>query len=98
MREGRPDFDRLHKAFHRALLEACGSERLLRLHDDLYYQAYRYRRTMMSRFTEHGGFVATHKLLADLVLSRNASRAEDELASHLRQTLRIVYGAEGPAT
>ena len=36
MREGTPEFDRLHKAFHRSLLEACGSDRLLRLHDDLY--------------------------------------------------------------
>ncbi|WP_342363877.1 GntR family transcriptional regulator [Terrarubrum flagellatum] len=92
MREGTPEFDRLHKAFHRSLLEACGSERLLRLHDDLYYQAYRYRRTMMSRFSEHGSFVEAHRTLADAVLSRDATRAEAELAQHLRQTLNIVYG------
>lgn len=97
MREGTPGFDRLHKAFHRSLLEACGSERLLRLHDDLYYQAYRYRRTMMSRLSEHGSFVESHKLLADLALSRDAEQAETELASHLRQTLRIVYGPDGTA-
>ncbi|HEV7415355.1 GntR family transcriptional regulator [Tianweitania sediminis] len=95
MREGLPGFDHLHKAFHRSLLEACGSERLLRLHDDLYFQAYRYRRTMMSRFSEHGTFVTSHKLLADLVLSRDAQKAEAELASHLRQTLRIVYSLDG---
>lgn len=93
MREGTPGFDRLHKAFHRSLLEACGSDRLLRLHDDLYYQAYRYRRTMMSRFVEHDSFVASHRMLADLVLARDTARAEAELADHLRQTLRVVYGA-----
>src|SRR5260370_56617 len=33
-REGAPDFDRLHKGFHTALLAACGSKRLLTAHSD----------------------------------------------------------------
>ena len=49
MGEGSPAFDTLHKAFHRALIAGCGSARLLDLHDDLYLQAYRYRRIMMRR-------------------------------------------------
>ncbi len=97
MREGAPEFDRLHKAFHRSLLEACGSDRLLRLHDDLYFQAYRYRRTMMSGFAEHGGFVDAHRKLADVVLRRDAPAAQAELAAHLRQTLHFVYG-DDPTT
>ena len=92
MREGTPEFDRLHKAFHRSLLEACGSDRLLRLHDDLYYQAYRYRRTMMSRFGEHGSFIDVHRRLADIVLARDPAQAEVELSAHLSLTLQIVYG------
>ncbi|TWB09274.1 GntR family transcriptional regulator [Rhizobium sp. ERR 1071] len=93
MREGTPEFDRLHKAFHRALLEACGSERLLRIHDDLYYQAYRYRRVMMSRLApHHDAFLEAHKALADVVLARRFDKAEAELASHLAQTLDVVYG------
>ena len=92
MREGTPEFDRLHKAFHRSLLEACGSDRLLRLHDDLYYQAYRYRRTMMSRFGEHGSFIDVHRRLADIVLARDPAQAEIELTAHLSLTLQIVYG------
>ncbi|NLS01267.1 FCD domain-containing protein [Rhizobium sp. P38BS-XIX] len=93
MREGSAEFDHLHKSFHRSLLEACGSERLLRLHDDLYYQAYRYRRTMMSRIVDHERFIKQHKLMADIVLSRDADRAVAELSAHLRQTLKIVYGS-----
>src|SRR4051812_47289953 len=31
-REGAPDFDKLHKGFHTALLAACGSKRLLSAH------------------------------------------------------------------
>ncbi|MDR6817489.1 DNA-binding GntR family transcriptional regulator [Neorhizobium sp. 2083] len=97
MREGTPEFDRLHKAFHRSLLEACGSERLLRLHDDLYYQAYRYRRVMMRRLApHHHAIMEQHKSLADLVLSRNLEKAEAELASHLATSLEVVYGEQAP--
>ena len=98
MREGTPEFDRLHKAFHRALLEACGSERLLRLHDDLYYQAYRYRRMMMSSFAVHADFIEAHRALADIVLARDEEAAVAELTRHLATTLDVVYGGgEGGA-
>ncbi|MCR5857948.1 GntR family transcriptional regulator [Mesorhizobium sp. J428] len=98
MREGTPEFDRLHKAFHRALLEACGSERLLRLHDDLYYQAYRYRRAMMRRFTVHTDFIEPHRILAEIVLARDEEAAVAELTRHLATTLDVVYGGgEGGA-
>lgn len=96
MREGAPEFDRLHKAFHRALLEACGSERLLRLHDELYYQAYRYRRAMMSSFTVHTDFLEPHRTLAEIVLARDAAGAEAELTRHLATTLDVVYGDGEP--
>jgi GntR family carbon starvation induced transcriptional regulator len=96
MREGSSEFDHLHKGFHRSLLEACGSERLLRLHDDLYYQAYRYRRTMMSRIDHPERFIEQHRLLAEIVLSRDAERAEADLSAHLHQTLDIVYHGPTP--
>jgi len=96
MREGSSEFDHLHKGFHRSLLEACGSERLLRLHDDLYYQAYRYRRTMMSRIDHPERFIEQHRLLAEIVLSRDAERAEADLSTHLHQTLEIVYHGPTP--
>src|ERR1700682_1089145 len=49
-REGAPDFDRLHKAFHTSLLAACGSKRLLNAHSDLFEQAYHHRRGVLLRF------------------------------------------------
>ncbi len=97
MWEGTPEYDRLHKAFHRSLLAACGSERLLRLHDDLYYQAYRYRRVMMRRLaSRHNTVVDAHKALADIVLARDLVKAEAELASHLALSLDVVYGSRSP--
>jgi len=90
-REGAPDFDRLHKGFHTALLAACGSQRLLTAHSDLYDQAYRYRRVMMRAFDSGKKFVAAHRSLADLVLARDGGKAQSMLASHLHSTLDFVY-------
>src|SRR5260370_740610 len=90
-REGAPDFDRLHKGFHTALLAACGSKRLLTAHSDLYDQAYRYRRVMMRSFDSGKKFVAVHDDLAECVLARDIDGARAMLASHLHSTLDIVY-------
>ena len=90
-REGAADFDRLHKAFHTALLAACGSRRLLTAHSDLYDQAYRYRRVMMRGFDSGKKFVAAHQRLADRILARDIGGAQAMLSSHLHSTLDFVY-------
>ena len=94
MAEGSEDFDRCHRRFHRALIAACGSERLLGLHDDLYLQAYRYRRVMMNRLDDPKRFLGSHQTLADLVIGRSREAATANLARHLRQTVATVYGGE----
>jgi GntR family transcriptional regulator, carbon starvation induced regulator len=90
-REGAPDFDRLHKGFHTALLAACGSKRLLTAHSELYDQAYRYRRVMMRSFDSGKKFAAAHQSLADRILARDVDGAQSTLASHLHSTLDYVY-------
>jgi len=90
-REGAPEFDRLHKAFHTALLAACGSRRLLAAHSDLYDQAYRYRRVMMRSFDDGSEFVAVHQRLADRILARDLDASRAMLAQHLHATLDVVY-------
>jgi GntR family carbon starvation induced transcriptional regulator len=90
-REGAPEFDRLHKGFHTALLAACESRRLLAAHSDLYDQAYRYRRVMMRSLDSGEEFVAAHQNLADRVLARDVEGAQTMLRSHLRSTLNFVY-------
>ena len=90
-REGAPEFDRLHKGFHTALLSACGSQRLLAAHSDLYDQAYRYRRVMMRSFDDGSEFVAVHQRLADRILARDLDASRAMLAQHLHATLDVVY-------
>jgi GntR family carbon starvation induced transcriptional regulator len=94
-REGSQEFDALHKGFHRSLLAACGSPRLLAAHSDLYDQAYRYRRVMMRSVENGQEFLESHRVLADRVLARDIGGAEAMLASHLESTLNFVYPREG---
>jgi len=90
-REGAADFDRLHKGFHTALLAACGSQRMLGAHSDLYDQAYRYRRVMMRAIDSGAGFIRSHQMLADRVLARDVPSAQEMLEEHLHSTINFVY-------
>ena len=88
--EGDSAFDALHKSFHAALISACGSPRLVGAQSQLYDDAYRYRRLMMSSFPSADDFVAVHERLAGLVLAR-APAAIAELERHIAATLTLVY-------
>jgi DNA-binding GntR family transcriptional regulator len=90
-REGAADFDRLHKGFHTALLAACGSQRMLGAHSDLYDQAYRYRRVMMRAIDSGAEFIRSHQMLADRVLARDVPGAQKMLEGHLHSTINFVY-------
>ena len=93
-REGAPDFDRLHKGFHTALLAACGSKRLLAAHSDLYDQAYRYRRVMMRSFDSGKKFVRGAPDCSPTACSRATfTGSQAMLDAHLRSTLDFVYPA-----
>jgi GntR family transcriptional regulator, carbon starvation induced regulator len=91
LHDGRPEFDALHKGFHTSLISACGSPRMLAAHSDLYDQAYRYRRVLMSTFVSSEDFNQSHQQLADLVISRQMKKAQATLAAHLAITLAKVY-------
>jgi len=88
--EGEREFDALHKAFHTALIAACGSPRMLNAHSDLYDQAYRYRRLMMRELLDPEAFLAEHDRLAERAL-RRARDSCSALESHIASTLRLVY-------
>lgn len=95
LRDGRPEFDALHKGFHTSLISACGSPRMLRAHSDLYDQAYRYRRLLMRTFQGSKEVISTHQELADLVISRRLKKAQAALTAHLAITLAKVYPEAG---
>lgn len=96
-REGMAQFDTVHKAFHTALLAACGSPRLLELHSNLYDQTYRYRRVVLRGVDRPNEVDEEHEELLDLALARNSSVACEKLRGHLSITLSRAYPPEDAA-
>jgi len=94
------EFCDLHKAFHVALIAACGSSRLLEEQARLYDQAERYRRRMMEGFIATIGTDLTieHRKLLDLALSRDVEGACKMLRQHLGHTIDFCYDSTPAAT
>ncbi|WP_298727170.1 FCD domain-containing protein [uncultured Ferrovibrio sp.] len=97
--EGRPvenlaEFGELHKAFHIALIAACGSPRLLEEQSRLYDQAERYRHGMMQNYlvAQGVGIMDEHRQLMDLVLARRSGEACAMLHHHLSHTYNFCFG------
>ena len=97
--EGSYQFDLAHKAFHHALIAACGSPRLLEINNVLNDQAYRYR-LLLARVgsLQRRPDNTHHEQLASLVSARNVRAACASLREHLSTTLMAIYGADASAT
>ena len=76
----------LHDGFHRALVIACGSPRVLAEQRRLADQHARYRRFLMRDNFPRDMLIAEHKGIAEAALARDAGRAAGLLESHLRYT------------
>lgn len=97
--QGRPQadltaFSELHKAFHAALIAACGSPRLIAEQSRLYDQAERYRQVMMQRYLNEASEQLTmdHHALMDVVLARRTEAACTMLHAHLGLTYEFCFG------
>jgi DNA-binding GntR family transcriptional regulator len=84
-----------HRAFHAALVGACGSPWLLRFRDMLYDQSERYRRLSLGSGTRD--LAAEHQALARAALARDADRACALLVEHLARTADAVLAAHDGA-
>ena len=89
------NFEAVHKAFHTALIAACGSRRMLEQHSALYDQTYRYRRRMLEGVPDLDEFCANHDQLAALALTRDADEGCKRLCAHIELTLTTIY-PDGP--
>jgi GntR family transcriptional regulator, carbon starvation induced regulator len=86
-----PEFEGLHRDFHRALIGACGSQRFMRIHDELYLQALRYRCIVMKKFVDRDLFIHQHKVITEAVIKRK-EEAVHLVEQHARQICKIIYG------
>lgn len=75
-----------HDAFHRALVAACGSPRLLEAQGRLALQHARYRRRLMGANIPRDLLIAEHRALADAAIARDAEAAVALTRRHMRIT------------
>jgi DNA-binding GntR family transcriptional regulator len=87
------EWSSLHKAFHKTMMSACPSERLVSMSSSLFDQAERYRhisahyRTVIKRKAEE------HKILMKAVLKRDISTAQQLHQEHVLSTQKNALKA-----
>ena len=89
-RPGEPLFDQAHKAFHTALIAACGSPRLLAAHSDLHDQFYRYRVILRMVPRSKTTTDRDHNELARKVLARDFESASKALHEHIDRPAKAL--------
>jgi len=79
-----------HRAFHRTLISGCGSQWLIRLHNQMVDQAERYRTIRILHHKEAAAqvrdVVAEHAAITDAVLKRDTALACELLGRHIGAT------------
>lgn len=87
--EENPQWERLHRAFHQALLGACGSPVLLDFCDQLYDRAYRYRQLAARKAYKQRNELDEHRAIFDAVMAGALAEAKALLAVHYERTAML---------
>lgn len=87
-----PEWEPLHRAFHRALISGCGSRWLLSFCDQLADQHTRYRRLAAARAFRKRGVKGEHQALLDAALAGDADKAVALLRAHFDRTAKVILG------
>ena len=91
--EENPQWERLHRTFHFALLQGCGSGLLLGFCEQLYDQAYRYRQLAARSAYKQRGELDEHRAIFDAVIARRLDEAQQLLSEHYERTARLFSAA-----
>ena len=84
-----------HRAFHRTLIDACGSRWLLHFCEQLYDQFDRYRRLCDISADTQRHLGTHHTAMMDAALARDADRAAAILGEHIGQTAAAMVDSLG---
>lgn len=85
-----PDWDRLHREFHRALIAGCGSRLLIDFAESLLDRAARYRHLAVSVTATTRDVAGEHRAIADAALARDSERAIELLNAHFARTMAVA--------
>lgn len=84
-----PEWETLHRAFHRALISGCRSRWLLGFCDQLADQAHRYRQIARTGAMARRDELAEHRAIVDRAVSGDADGAVEALLGHYRLTSEL---------
>ena len=85
-----PDWEVLHRAFHLALIGACGSRWLISYCEQLNDLADRYRQLAVRVTYPRRNELDEHKAIMDAAVHRDPDRAVEVLMDHYRRTAEII--------
>jgi DNA-binding GntR family transcriptional regulator len=92
-----PDWDRLHREFHRALIAGCGSRLLVDFAESLLDRAARYRHLAVSVTATTRDVSGEHRAIAEAALARDGERAIALLNAHFVRTMNVVGSFAQPS-
>jgi DNA-binding GntR family transcriptional regulator len=84
-----------HAQFHKSLVDACDSKWLLRVREQLYVQAERYRRINTRESAEIRDLRAEHDEIAKAAIARDVARTCELMAHHLKLTETLTLKTLG---
>ncbi|MEH6403866.1 MAG: GntR family transcriptional regulator [Sneathiella sp.] len=88
--ERNPEWDSVHRAFHIALISACGSRPLIGFCEQLNDQADRYRQLAVATSFPTRDPKSEHVAIYEATLNRDANTAIELLCEHYQKTLQII--------
>jgi DNA-binding GntR family transcriptional regulator len=83
--EDNPEWERLHRIFHRTLIAQCGSRSLIAFCDQLADQLYRYRRLSIQKAFPGRHVADEHQAIVNAALSGDADKAAALLTDHFHR-------------
>lgn len=81
-----PDWEKLHRIFHRVLISACRSHWLVGFCDQLSDHAHRYRQMANDGESSQRDDLGEHRLIAECALDGDADGAVEALVNHYQLT------------
>jgi DNA-binding GntR family transcriptional regulator len=92
--EDNPEWERLHRIYHRTLIGNCGSQSLINFCEQLADQLYRYRRLSIRKAFPSRHVGDEHQAIASAVLRGDTEEAVELLSAHYQRTADVILQDE----